>query len=119
MMKNVKGGEKEEANFTMFGVGCSFSDSPEEQQRRAEITDQACRGWFSGGQIAEVSTITNKVRDVSNSTVSLVDDDWFISTEDEDSCDETAKGGNGGRVVQPSQAGPRRSLVQPHFRPRI
>ena len=40
-------------NFTMFGVGCSFSDNPDEQRRRAEIMDQASRGWFSAGRIAE------------------------------------------------------------------
>jgi hypothetical protein len=39
------------ANFTMFGVGCSFADSPEERDRRNEITEQACRGWFPSGSI--------------------------------------------------------------------
>jgi hypothetical protein len=112
MIKNVRGGEKEKANFTMFGVGCSFSDSPEEQLKRAEITDQACRGWFSGGQIAEVSTITTKDKnELKNPAISLLDDDWFISTEEK-------------QEQYPNQpprnnAAPRRSLVQPHFRPRI
>ena len=45
---------KNQTNFTMFGVGCSFSDSPDEQRKRAEIMDQACRGWFTAGQIGEV-----------------------------------------------------------------
>ena len=113
MLKNVKGGEKEEANFTLFGVGCSFSDSPEEQRKRAEITDQACRGWFPGGQIAEVSTMTTKDEsELRSSTISLVDDDWFISTEEKEEHD-------GRKVPQKAQAAPRRSLVQPHFRPRI
>ena len=40
-------------NFTMFGVGCSFSDSPTEQMHRTEIMDQASRGWFSSGQLSE------------------------------------------------------------------
>mmetsp|Transcript_12237 Transcript_12237/g.22941 ORF Transcript_12237/g.22941 Transcript_12237/m.22941 type:complete len:246 (+) Transcript_12237:38-775(+) len=44
-------GRETQSNFTMFGVGCSFSDNPDEQQRRAEIMDQACRGWFSAGQL--------------------------------------------------------------------
>jgi hypothetical protein len=44
-------GRETQSNFTMFGVGCSFSDNPYEQQRRAEIMDQACRGWFSAGQL--------------------------------------------------------------------
>jgi len=116
MMKNVTGGDKEESNFTMFGVGCSFSDSPEEQKRRAEITDQACRGWFSGGQIPEVSVSSHTSMATNSATVSLVDDDWFISVEEEeDEGSGTTKnvGGNAG-LVKP----PRRSLVQPHFRPR-
>jgi hypothetical protein len=50
-------GRETQSNFTMFGVGCSFSDSPDEQQKRAEIMDQACRGWFSAGQLP--ATITN------------------------------------------------------------
>ncbi|KAL3809429.1 hypothetical protein ACHAXA_003998 [Cyclostephanos tholiformis] len=40
------------SNFTLFGVGCSFADSPEESMRRAEIMDQACRGWFPDGIIS-------------------------------------------------------------------
>ena len=43
---------EEEENFTMFGVGCSFADSPEERDLRFEITDQACRGWFPSGTIS-------------------------------------------------------------------
>jgi curved DNA-binding protein CbpA len=38
-----------DASFTMFGVGCSFSDNERERTLRAEITDQACRGWFCSG----------------------------------------------------------------------
>lgn len=117
MLKNVKGGEKEEANFTLFGVGCSFSDSPEEQRKRAEITDQACRGWFSGGQIEEVSTVANKDEsELRNSTISLVDDDWFISTEEKQ---EQEVPSDGRQVHHPPPPAPRRSLVQPHSRPRI
>jgi hypothetical protein len=47
---DIGGGEGHD-NFTMFGVGCSFADSPEESARRAEIMDQACRGWFPSGSI--------------------------------------------------------------------
>jgi len=42
-----------ERNFTLFGVGCSFSDNDQEREWRSEITDQACRGWFSSGLIEE------------------------------------------------------------------
>jgi len=41
----------DDVNFTMFGVGCSFADSPEERDLRDEITEQACRGWFPSGAI--------------------------------------------------------------------
>lgn len=55
--KSMKKGMRDKApsNFTMFGVGCSFSDSAEEQKLRADIMDQACRGWFTSGQIGEES----------------------------------------------------------------
>ena len=41
----------DEASFTLFGVGCSFSDSPTERDYRNEIMEQACRGWFSSGEL--------------------------------------------------------------------
>jgi hypothetical protein len=53
-MKNVGNGS-EEANFTMFGVGCSFADTEAERDLRNEITEQACRGWFSSGLLAETT----------------------------------------------------------------
>ena len=55
--KSMKKGMRDKAssNFTMFGVGCSFSDNAEEQKLRADIMDQACRGWFTSGQIGEES----------------------------------------------------------------
>jgi len=37
----------------VFGVGCSFADTPEERIRRNEIMDQACRGWFTDGYLQE------------------------------------------------------------------
>mmetsp|Transcript_22234 Transcript_22234/g.33285 ORF Transcript_22234/g.33285 Transcript_22234/m.33285 type:complete len:311 (-) Transcript_22234:91-1023(-) len=40
-------------DFTAFGVGCSFSDSVEESMRRADIMDQACKGWCAAGQLGE------------------------------------------------------------------
>lgn len=85
-MMNVTKGDKHEGSFTMFGVGCSFADSPEERALRSEITDQACRGWFSSGEIAHTSAYTT-TRDnvnarIADKAVSLVDDDLFISTED-------------------------------------
>lgn len=72
-------GNESEANFTMFGVGCSFADSEEEKELRSEIMDQAGRGWFSSALIAE-STIAN--RSGSNNymkirQVSLLDENLF------------------------------------------
>jgi len=51
MIKRTPNGKTIDANFTMFGVGCSFADSEEERRLRNEITDQACRGWFSAGEL--------------------------------------------------------------------
>lgn len=71
-----------DANFTMFGVGCSFSDNPEEMALRAEITDQACRGWFSAGSLpikSETEAIDSVVQ--SHSTISLCDDDMFVPVD--------------------------------------
>jgi hypothetical protein len=48
-----------EADFTMFGVGCSFSDNEQEKTLRLEIMDQACRGWFSSGYIGETAAVKN------------------------------------------------------------
>jgi hypothetical protein len=48
-----EGGEGDEgAGFTGFGVGCSFSDNPLERDLRAEIMDQAGRGFLQNGMIA-------------------------------------------------------------------
>jgi cytochrome c556 len=44
--------QQEEGNFTMFGVGCSFSDNDSERQKRTKIMDEASRGWFSAGEIS-------------------------------------------------------------------
>ncbi|KAL9186219.1 hypothetical protein ACHAXT_005457 [Thalassiosira profunda] len=44
--------EEDEESFTLFGVGCSFADNPEERALRDEIMDQACKGWFSSGSLS-------------------------------------------------------------------
>ena len=41
-----------DANFTMFGVGCSFADNDQERQYRNYIMDQASRGYFTTGEIS-------------------------------------------------------------------
>ena len=78
-MKTVGNGQ-EDANFTRFGVGCSFSDTDEERAMRNEITDQACRGWFSSGLLSEskgTNSGSSRHHSMKSSPVSLVDDDLF------------------------------------------
>ena len=118
MMKKVSKGDKEEANFTMFGVGCSFSDSPEEREARAVIMDQACRGWFSSGQISEISTVRTKDdtnRELAGERVSLADDDLFVSMEESTTSDG---GHNHSKQEHQGMKAPRRSLVSGPFRSR-
>ncbi|KAG7346852.1 hypothetical protein IV203_005921 [Nitzschia inconspicua] len=84
-MMKVAGGDGENANFTQFGVGCSFSDSEAERALRSHITDQACRGWFSSGLLAEQGQSGNtdpsqKATCRSYKVISLIDDDLFIET---------------------------------------
>lgn len=91
-MMKVAGGDGESANFTMFGVGCSFSDSETERALRNDITDQACRGWFSSGLLAENASQgeldeTNATNNPASFSISLVDDSLFVdatNSEDKD-----------------------------------
>ncbi len=53
VMKKGNNARSVKTDFTMFGVGCSFSDSPAEQKKRSDMMDQACRGWLSAGRIGE------------------------------------------------------------------
>jgi curved DNA-binding protein CbpA len=68
-------------DFTKFGVGCSFSDNEQERALRSEITDQACRGWFSSGLLSAESSTSEA--DVSTKThvIRLVDDDLFVEVD--------------------------------------
>mmetsp|Transcript_54500 Transcript_54500/g.157600 ORF Transcript_54500/g.157600 Transcript_54500/m.157600 type:complete len:207 (-) Transcript_54500:36-656(-) len=92
LMKSPGNGN-EEANFTMFGVGCSFSDSEEERALREEFTEQACRGWLSSGMLAERSVTTSTV--AATKSTSLVDDGLFTNIAEnsgEDEADSLTKG---------------------------
>jgi hypothetical protein len=84
-----KVGNPETANFTLFGVGCSFADSPEERALRDEITEQACRGWFSSGVLTMESQ-----NDVSSSRkpLSLFDEDLFVKASDDSNEKKQDKG---------------------------
>ena len=95
-MMKVAGGDGESANFTMFGVGCSFSDNEAERALRNDITDQACRGWFSSGLLAEHDN--QPVQDGPDASAMfkrkatpLVDDSLFVdATNDVESDDREA-----------------------------
>jgi DnaJ-class molecular chaperone len=92
-MKKVKNGET--ANFTMFGVGCSFSDNEQERALRDEITDQACRGWFSSGSIAAATSAIHdeetKPTIYFKAEVSLVDEDMFEEVSEDHSREKDGK----------------------------
>lgn len=79
-MKRVTKGDEADANFTMFGVGCSFSDNEKEKSLRCEIMDQASRGWFNAGVIP-ASLQQERNTDVKGFEVRLLDDDLFITTD--------------------------------------
>ena len=46
-------GEGDKDGFTAFGVGCSFSDSADEQRERAEVTEMASRGKMNQRKLAD------------------------------------------------------------------
>ena len=85
---NSKRHDDEEDNnndFTMFGVGCSFSDSPEERKLRDEIMDQACRGWLPSGALShsdgEKKIDEAKFRSPQQSFTKLSDDEMFMQQQ--------------------------------------
>ena len=82
--KNASGGAAD-PNFTAFGVGCSFADNEEERALRNEITDQACRGWFSSGALSAGTSAEeedgNSKTPSPRSSVSLADDDMFAPSD--------------------------------------
>jgi hypothetical protein len=80
--------ENGEGNFTMFGVGCSFSDNPVERERRNEIMNQACKGWFAAGILPEkddVSDIKSREQMPSQETTPklLLDEDLFVPVKND------------------------------------
>jgi hypothetical protein len=66
-------------NFTMFGVGCSFSDTPIEREKRNEIMEQASKGWFPSASLShsgEQSVVDH--HESTQSYTKLSDDDMFM-----------------------------------------
>jgi len=85
--RRIKGNCKE-GSFTMFGVGCSFSDSPLEQDLRRDFTDQACQGFIPNIAIPQHTSSKS-----TTSPISLCDDGMFSTEEEEDHIIDTdAKG---------------------------
>jgi len=76
-------GDQGEGNFTMFGVGCSFSDNPEERELRNEIMDQACKGWFSAGSLSEGLNADDGINSASARKISTVPVRSTLISEDE------------------------------------
>jgi hypothetical protein len=87
MAKPMEKVQADQTNFTKFGVGCSFSDSEQERALRTEITDQACRGWFSSGLLSaeESSSNTQSNEETPPTTptnvTSLLDDNLFVEVK--------------------------------------
>ena len=90
MMTKVGSGSSD-ANFTLFGVGCSFSDNDAERAKRNQIMDEAARGWFTSGIITETATSSSESGVSSNGPMretAIVDDDLFVSTSDDQNSKE-------------------------------
>ena len=85
-------------DFTLFGVGCSFSDSMYERDKRSEIMDQASKGWFPAGALSASGNSDDDDDDDDDriikeskegvpitKKVSLIDDDLFVEQSDHNS----------------------------------
>lgn len=110
MMTRVGSGSSE-ANFTLFGVGCSFSDSPDEQRKRSEIMDQAGRGWLTAGILSERTTTSEDDDDTRSrlGSTKLIDDEMFVV--ESDNGDANAAAGESGHSDERPTARPKKALV--------
>lgn len=70
------------SDFTMFGVGCSFDDTDVEKDLRSDIMDQASRGWFSAGALADDNSIPEARS--KPTPVSLIDEDQFTDESEQE-----------------------------------
>lgn len=106
--------DEDEASFTLFGVGCSFADSPSEREYRNEIMEQACRGWFSSGELA-TGMLESKATDATGlcieaegsareASIEIIGDELFIGNFEEKEEAHYCKSNN--------KSGSRKSLVQ-------
>jgi hypothetical protein len=104
MMKKV--GEAD-ANFTLFGVGCSFSDSEVEREQRSKIMDQAARGWFSAGALTssdsnDASSIT--VTNNTNSSLSRLSSDDMFEIHDPSSNEKSCSTGEADQTTKSEES---------------
>lgn len=114
--KELKSGDVD-ASFTMFGVGCSFSDNDAERALRAEITDQACRGWFSSGALNaggddEKTASKQTTNKLQHAITRLADDDLFVQDDD-------SGGWNGSRSSMKAQLDDSHKAAQDRPRPSL
>jgi hypothetical protein len=104
MMKKV--GEAD-ADFTLFGVGCSFSDSEVEREQRSKIMDQASRGWFAAGSITssviEDATSRTATANVNSFRTRLSIDDMF-EAHDQNSNEKSFSSGRADQTTKSEQA---------------
>jgi hypothetical protein len=91
MRDSTKNGRIVQENFTLFGVGCSFSDNPEESRMRAEIMDQAGKGWFSAGQLQSktIEISLEPLENISHGTYQENDHDIMDANHTESSHDNS------------------------------
>lgn len=89
-MNKVIQGDGATANFTQFGVGCSFSDNEEERALRNEITDQACRGWFTSGLVSSGVSVENNNQDEGDDEHDNVDNNNTKSGSSSQSSNKTS-----------------------------
>ena len=121
-------GDYKNRNFTMFGVGCSFSDNDAERDLRNEIMDQAGRGWFSAGSLAPSSEASSSADATSNTNASntstkpsLLDDDddmFVMATSDTEESKSKAQAENIRNALDQPTRRKKTSLVDSKFRPR-
>jgi len=91
----------------MFGVGCSFDDSPTERDLRNDIMDQACRGWFSSGSIAHRLTSIDTGADNIPENDGNGDTTQLLASDDEDDMNTNGVvGGDTDTTIPQEQHGP-------------
>jgi len=79
---------KVDADFTLFGVGCSFSDNEQEKVLRSKIMDEASRGWFTAGQLSERTVDHHAPASPTQApSVSLTSDDMFDEIRNDEGSD--------------------------------